>query len=124
MEEPIDPCPAAGDAEVYDPDTLADLAEMFGSERLAHLLAGLDEEIVQRLAAATAQDKRLGENAHALVSVSGTLGFMALSRACVALERASLDGTDLAEPLRAARAEAARARQAIVTLRPVQPHRS
>ena len=78
----------ASQTQVYDAETLSDLAEMFGPARLAQMLAGLDEEIVQRLDGATPGDPHLGENAHALVSVSGTLGFDALSRACAALERA------------------------------------
>jgi hypothetical protein len=104
---------------VCDPETLADLADVFGGERLAHLLGGLDEEIVLRLETATEDAVGLGANAHALVSVSGTLGFSDLSRACMVLERACLEGGDVAGPLQDAQAEAARARPVIATLRTV-----
>lgn len=105
------------DTTVCDPETLADLADVFGQERLAYLLGGLDEEIVLRLEQTTEDTVGLGANAHALVSVSGTLGFASLSRACMALERACLDGGDRAGPLQDAQAEAARARPVIATLR-------
>ncbi|GLS42249.1 Hpt domain-containing protein [Methylobacterium brachythecii] len=105
------------DPAICDPETLADLADLFGKERLAHLLAGLDEEIARRLGQATTTSTDLGANAHALVSVSGTLGFMSLSQACMALEQACLDGASLDASLQAVQAEAARARPEIAKLR-------
>ncbi|GEP00324.1 Hpt domain-containing protein [Methylobacterium haplocladii] len=102
---------------ICDPETLADLADVFGRERLGHLLGGLDAEIVLRLETATADTAGLGADAHALVSVSGTLGFSDLSRACMALERACLENGDVAGPLQAAQAEATRARPVIAKLR-------
>lgn len=116
MNEVMD---AVADSEgpVCDPETLADLADVFGRERLVHLLGGLDAEIVQRLESATSDAVGLGPDAHVLVSVSGTLGFSDLSRACMALERACLDGGDVAGPLQAAQVEAGRARPVIAKLR-------
>lgn len=105
------------DVPVCDPEMLADLVDVFGRERLAHLLGGLDAEIVLRLDTASEDTVGLGADAHALVSVSGTLGFSELSRACMALEHACLEGGDLTAPLQAVRVEAARARPAIARLR-------
>lgn len=105
------------DPAICDPETLADLADLFGNERLAHLLASLDEEIVRRLGQATTTSTDLGAHAHALVSVSGTLGFMSLSRACMALEQACLDSASLDGDFQAVQAEAARARPVIARLR-------
>ncbi|GEP08827.1 hypothetical protein [Methylobacterium gnaphalii] len=105
------------DPAVCDRETLADLTDLFGKERLTHLLAGLDEEIVRRLEQITVASTDLGANAHALVSVSGTLGFASLSRACANLELACLDGAGIDSSLQAVRAEAARARPVIARLR-------
>ena len=105
------------DPAICDPETLADLAGLFGNERLAHLLASLDEEIIRRLGQATTTSTDLGAHAHALVSVSGTLGFMSLSRACMALEQACLDSASLDGELQAVQLEAARARPMIAKLR-------
>lgn len=103
-------------APAYDADTVADLRDLFGPARFVQMLAGLDGEIAYRIESAKHDDPDLGANAHVLVSVSGTLGFLPLSNACALLERACLDGTDTAPPLRAAREAAAGARQAVAEL--------
>jgi hypothetical protein len=105
------------DPAICVPETLADLADLFGKERLANLLVGLDEEIVRRLEPEATTSAKLGADAHALVSVSGTLGFAGLSQACMTLELACLEGRDFGAALQAARAEAARARPVIARLR-------
>lgn len=101
----------------YDAAVVADLEGAFGRARLKRLLDGLASEIAQRLGAPSTDLHRLADDAHALTSVSGTLGFMPLSRACAALERAYLQGQDPAELLRIARVEAERASTALAALR-------
>ena len=100
----------------YDAETLADLESVFGRERVMALLGGLRREIDERLAASEADRQDLGRDAHALVSVSGTLGFMPLSRACAQLERACLTGTDVASALARTKETAVAAKAAIDAL--------
>lgn len=95
---------AQEDGPIYDGATLADLEAVFGRARLMELLGRLKTEIAQRLQGSAADRTRLGREAHALLSVSGALGFVELSRCCAAMERACLLGEDLATPLDAARA--------------------
>lgn len=116
MSAPLEPA-GVSSREAYDSEMLADLEDMFGRERFAKMLAGLDDEIARRLDPAEADIASLGRNAHALVSVSGTLGFLPLSNACADLERCLLDGLDPAEPLSIVRARADEARAAITALR-------
>ena len=94
-----------GQAPVYDPDMLAELQDLFGYPRLMQLLSLLKAEIRQRL---LVHDDRaaLGQDAHALLSSSGSLGFTDLSRRCSEVERACLAGADLAAPVLEARAAA------------------
>ena len=103
------------DAEdmAYDREALADLESVFGKTRVAALLAGLRDEIDRRLATPAVERDGLGRDAHVLVSVSGTLGFMPLSRACAELERACLGIGDVAPALARAQAQAAAAKRAI-----------
>lgn len=98
---------------VFDAEMLADLESLFGAARLRELLAGLRAEIEQRFASPAADRKQLGADAHVLVSVSGTLGFPALSQACTELERACLAGGEFAAQLDRALSEASAAQQAI-----------
>ncbi len=100
-----------------EPSVIADLTELFGPERLAALLKGLGEEIAARLEPPSQTRQDLARDAHALVSVSGTLGFAALSQACVDLEVACLDGSDPAPPLARVLRAGADAKVEIVRLR-------
>ena len=111
------PAPAA-----YVPDTLAELADLFGRARLHQLLAGLDAEIVSRLgpierAGRNGDATALSDHAHALVSASGSLGFMTLSEACARLEAACLRDENRASALDDVLSAAASARRAIAALR-------
>lgn len=98
---------------VYDPGTLAELESMFGRSHLMDLLSRLKSEIAARLNGDADDRTALGHDAHTLLSVSGSLGFLALSHRCSEIERACQRGEDLAGPLMAARAAAAGAIRAI-----------
>lgn len=104
---------ACDDRPIYDIGTLAELEEMFGRSHLLDLLSRLKAEISTRLNGTIADRAALGHDAHTLLSVSGSLGFVDLSRRCSEIEMACLRGDDLAAPLRAARTAAAGAIQAI-----------
>jgi HPt (histidine-containing phosphotransfer) domain-containing protein len=111
--------PAAPDLRtppVYDLRTLTELEGIFGRTRLMDLLDRLRAEIGQRLQAPVAERNVLGQDAHTLLSVSGSLGFLDLSIRCSEMERACLQGADLAAPLAAARLSAASAVAAIRVL--------
>jgi HPt (histidine-containing phosphotransfer) domain-containing protein len=99
-----------------DPRTLAELENIFGRARLLDLLARLKVEIMQRLRSPPEERVALGQDAHTLLSVSGSLGFLDLSRRCSDMERDCLRGADLAAPLAAARHAAARAIAAIALI--------
>ena len=85
------------------------------------MLASLQQEIERRLDDSSDDVRVIGQGAHALVSVSGMLGFMPLSRACAVLERACLDGHGIGSERSAARAAADRACEAIIRLRAARP---
>ncbi|GJE28405.1 Hpt domain-containing protein [Methylobacterium organophilum] len=102
---------------VFDGEVVAELEELFGRTKLMDLLARLDHEIAGRLRPAARDTTQLSSDAHALVSVSGSLGFLPLSQACADLERACLRGGDLSAPLEAAVAAAEAATWAIADLR-------
>lgn len=102
---------------IFDRETIEDLTSVFGHERLMVLLAGLQREIAQRLSPASSDRECLSRDAHALVSVSGALGFLPLSRACTDLERACLTGGDHAAALHAVLVAAAEAERGIAWLR-------
>jgi len=108
--------PTSSDPAVYDPRTLAELENIFGRARLLDLLARLKVEIMQRLRSPPEERVALGQDAHTLLSVSGSLGFLDLSRRCSDMERDCLRGADLAAPLAAARHAAARAIAAIALI--------
>lgn len=101
------------DRPIYDVGTLAELEEMFGRPHLLDLLSRLKTEIGTRLNGNVTDRAALGHDAHTLLSVSGSLGFVDLSRRCSEIELACLRGDDLAAPLSAARAAAAGAILAI-----------
>lgn len=101
---------------VYDSGTLAELEGIFGHDRLLDLLSRLKGEIAQRLRVSAVERDTLGHDAHALLSVSGSLGFFDLSQRCSEMEQAYLRGADLEVPLDAARHAAARAVAAIEAL--------
>lgn len=98
---------------VFDTDTLADLDMVFGTARLNELLAGLRAEIDKRFASPATDRGQLGADAHVLTSVSGTLGFVALSQTCAELERACLGAGDVATPLERVLAAASAAKKAV-----------
>ncbi|MCI9879487.1 MULTISPECIES: Hpt domain-containing protein [Methylobacterium] len=101
---------------VYDSRTLEELEGIFGRTRLMDLLDRLKTEIGERLQAPVAERAALGQDAHTLLSVSGSLGFLDLSSRCSEVERACLQGADLTAPLAAARKSAATAVAAIRAL--------
>jgi len=106
----------SGPVPVYDLSTLAELEGVFGHARLMELLGHLKDEIAQRLLAPSINRSALRNDAHALLSVSGSLGFFELSRRCIEMEQACRLGADLAAPLSAARAAASGAIAAIEDL--------
>ena len=109
-----DQAAAASDhAAVVDRDTLDDLEDLFGREKLVAMLESLRREIDERLDAIPEDHGQLGRDAHALVSVTGVLGFMSLSRACAELEQACLAEGDVSGTLRTVLRAAADAQRAI-----------
>lgn len=102
--------------QVYDESTLNELEDIFGRTRLMDLLGRLRVEIAQRLHVSTNERDVLGHDAHTLLSVSGSLGFVNLSQRCSEVEQAYLRGGDLAAPLEAARRAAGEAIAAIGAL--------
>ncbi len=119
MAEHTDTPPHEAPAEelTYDAATLAELSDLFGPVRLTAMLSSLQKEIEHRLDGSSDDVRVIGQGAHALASASGMLGFMPLSRACAALERACLNGHGIGSERSAARAAARRAREAIIRLR-------
>jgi HPt (histidine-containing phosphotransfer) domain-containing protein len=105
-----------GPIPVYDLSTLAELEGVFGHARLMELLGHLKDEIAQRLLAPAVNRTALRNDAHALLSVSGSLGFFELSRRCIEMEQACLLGADLVDPLSDVRAAAKGAIAAIEDL--------
>lgn len=106
---------------VYDARTLGELEEIFGRPRLLDLLGRLKIEIAHRLQASSDERDILSRDAHTLLSVSGSLGFVDLSQRCVEIEQACLRGADLAAPLEAARSAAEAAMAAIRALEKADP---
>lgn len=106
---------------VYDARTLGELEGIFGRPRLLDLLGRLKVEIAQRLQVSSDERDILSRDAHTLLSVSGSLGFVGLSQRCTEIEQAYLRGADLAAPLEAARAAAEAAVAAIGTLEKAGP---
>ncbi|WP_244479559.1 Hpt domain-containing protein [Methylobacterium sp. Leaf111] len=112
---PDAPAPRVG--PIYEPRTLKELEDIFGRARLMDLLDRLRTEIGRRLQAPASERIVLGQDAHILLSASGSLGFFDLSQRCSEMERACLDGTDLAAPLAAVRRSAEAAVTAIRAIR-------
>lgn len=106
---------------VYDARTLNELEGIFGRPRLLDLLGRLKIEIAQRLQVTSDERDILSQDAHTLLSVSGSLGFVGLSQRCAEIEQACLRGADLAAPLEAARAAAEAAMAAIGSLEKADP---
>ncbi|WP_375462699.1 Hpt domain-containing protein [uncultured Methylobacterium sp.] len=100
-------------APAYDPGIVADLEACFGRARLRDLLGLLRAEIAARFVASPAERETLERDAHVLVSASGMLGFLDLSRACAELGRACRDGVDLSPALDLAGQAARVARETI-----------
>jgi CheY-like chemotaxis protein/HPt (histidine-containing phosphotransfer) domain-containing protein len=101
-------CAARPDADglpILDAGRVATLRQMIGAAEVARLRANL----LARLDAAFpagASPASVEQEAHALVSIAGSLGFVRLSAACRALETALAAGADAAEA-------SLRARQAV-----------
>ena len=107
----------AGAGPAFDPADMADLEDLFGKPRLKELLGALDREIAARLDPPAGDRAQLARDAHVLVSSSGALAFGTLSGACASLEHACLRGVGVDDALDAALDAAARARDAIASLR-------
>lgn len=111
-----EPVPAAGCAvapSAYDPAIVSDLEACFGRTWLLDLLGLLRDEIAARLSAPPTEWETLAQDAHVLVSASGTLGFLGLSQACAELGRACREGIDPTSALDLAGQAARCAREAI-----------
>lgn len=98
-------------------DTYRDLEALLGRPRMRDLLAGLRREIDRRFDPQSGSVEDLARDAHALIPVSGLLGFASLSQACVALEGACLGGGDVSASLHVALLAAERARDVIDAIR-------
>lgn len=89
-----------------DDANFSQLRELMGAEWAANGLARLRqqiEEVFGRDTALPADRQRLASGAHALVSHSGLLGFIELSRLCSELEEAYTSGQDFASPYKNAK---------------------
>ena len=74
-----------------DPGKLAEVEKLLGEAAAARMLNRLRGDIAERLSdgrIASAEKLAIAADAHAMVSSTGFLGFVALSRACSSLERA------------------------------------
>ena len=82
---------AALDRAVFD-----NVAEMVGPETIRRLLGALAEELNGRFGQADALPAReaLADSAHSMVSMSGMLGFIELSRLCSEVEAACVTGAE------------------------------
>ena len=109
--------PVVQAGSIYEPRTLKELEDIFGRARLMDLPDRLRTEIGRRLLAPASERIILGQDAHILLSASGSLGFFDLSQRCSQMERACLEGADLAEPLAAVRKSAEAAVTAIRAIR-------
>lgn len=89
---------AVGNA--VDPDKLAEVERLLGDVTAARMLDRLRGDIAERLSErriAAAEKLDIAADAHAMVSSTGFLGFIALSRACSSLERACRQNLSLDE---------------------------
>ena len=91
---------------ILDAAAFSAVREIMGAERVAALLALLEVELSARFAsevaggpqvsaAAGIDRKQLAHDAHAMVSASGVLGFVGISRLCREIEAACREGDDL-----------------------------
>lgn len=117
MTDPDAHRPGSVRTATFDPETLAELEDLFGRPHLMELLGVLDREIAIRLDPPASEPSRLARDAHVLVSSSGALAFNDLSGACVALEQACLNGAGISAALGIAVHAGRHARNAIASLR-------
>jgi len=88
--------------DLFDPSIYARVVDMLGraeAEALLDILIALVEQGIASIPLDTSNSSHLAAEAHRIVSSSGTLGFMALSRACADLEAACLGSGEIAAPL-------------------------
>jgi HPt (histidine-containing phosphotransfer) domain-containing protein len=83
--------------------TRDDLSNTIGQEKLDRLTDRFAASLATSLGGDTRSADDLGREAHTLVSMSGMLGYDALSQACRTLEYAAKQGDDLIGPLDVAR---------------------
>ncbi|GBU19920.1 MULTISPECIES: hypothetical protein [Methylobacterium] len=104
-------------AGVVDRDALREIEGLVGRARVDALLGALHNEIRGRLLADGLESEPFCKAAHGLVYASATLGFSALSRACIAVEAAYRTGTEFETRRREAREAAESALAALLDLR-------
>lgn len=118
---PARPLPTFDEAATspIDSETFETLQGLIGRDRVLQLVARLSDQLSQlfgRRDQAEADSTTLASDAHKLVSAAGMLGFSSLSAACRDIERAALQGEDLAPRLATLKGERDRAVAAIARL--------
>lgn len=115
-ETALEPTEERGRGTVCSRATLAELEDLLGRDHVMRLLHLLVAEIRSRFHAENDDRITIGQDAHALLASSGTLGFFDLSRCCSAIERACLNGGDIHGPLEEGRIAAQHALDALTAL--------
>ena len=92
---PVAPPASETQNTVLDAAVYAALKEGFGPARVATLLDLMGSELRDRFRTAETDRVQAGQDAHALISAAGMLGFTRLSGLCREIEAAALGGADL-----------------------------
>ncbi|WP_238247109.1 hybrid sensor histidine kinase/response regulator, partial [Methylobacterium iners] len=105
--EPALPAVPLSDS-LLDVDIYKSLQDLIGEKKVAELIASLASELHSRFAivADDQERKRLAQDAHAMISMAGMLGFSDLAEVCRELEQASATSQELSGQL--ARLQSAR----------------
>ncbi|WP_082505139.1 ATP-binding protein [Aureimonas sp. Leaf324] len=86
--------PAAPNSDIFDRETFEEVIDLLGVARVQKSLHEIAERL-SSLAGMIDDHAVLGKEAHALVSMTGVLGFTALAEACRGLEKACQTGGEL-----------------------------
>ncbi|HEX8416191.1 MAG TPA: response regulator, partial [Methylobacterium sp.] len=102
-----DPSPPS-DSPILDLEVYQSLRDLMGEKKVAELLVRLSRELQSRFVAMAGDEERaqLAQDAHAMISMAGMLGFSNLADVCRELEEASATGLEFSR--RWARLESAR----------------
>jgi CheY-like chemotaxis protein len=107
---------AAGALPVLDHATFDEIFALLGHAKAALMLGKLRDQLGVSFARdANAKPDAVAREAHKLISMAGTFGFLALSESCAALEEVATEGGDIAALLDTVRKECGAALATIAT---------